>query len=108
MGKLSLLLSWAVLEIWHQWHEPGRPVRLTNSLTTQMQIQGFELAHPSIYPMYKLPELLRGLVLQNQSYTTSMTQRNNKEFGKILREDPVFIIEQKPEASDHTKTHCNE
>jgi hypothetical protein len=30
---------------------------LLNSTTTQAQIQGFELAHPSIYPTYELLEL---------------------------------------------------
>lgn len=39
-----------------------------------MQIQSFVLAHPSIYPMHKLLELLEGLVLQDQSYTISMTR----------------------------------
>ena len=29
---------------------------MTSSATTQAQIQGFELAHPNIYPIYELLE----------------------------------------------------
>lgn len=90
LGELSLLLSWAELASWPQWYAPGRADRLTNSATTQTQIQDFELAYPNMYPMYKLLELLRGLALQNQSYTISKTQSNNKVSGRILTEDPVL------------------
>ena len=47
---------------------------LINSATFQAQIQGFELAHPNIYPIYELLECVKGLVLQNQSCRTSVTQ----------------------------------
>lgn len=36
-------------------------------------MQGFELLHPNIYPMYELLECVKGLVPQNQSCRNSMT-----------------------------------
>ena len=39
-------------------------------------MQGFELAHPNIYPTYELLELVKGPVLQTQSCRISMTQGN--------------------------------
>ena len=36
---------------------------LTSSDTSQAQIQGFELAHPNIYPINELLECMKGLVL---------------------------------------------
>jgi hypothetical protein len=47
---------------------------LSNSATTQAQIQSFELAQPNIYPICKLLECVKEPVLQNQSYRISMTQ----------------------------------
>ena len=38
--------------------------RLTNSDTTQAQIQGFELTHSNIYPIYEQLEHVKGPVLQ--------------------------------------------
>ena len=35
----------------------GELVGLTNSATTQAQVQCFELAHPNIYPIYELLKL---------------------------------------------------
>jgi hypothetical protein len=37
--------------------------RMTNSATTQVQMQGFELAYSSIYTTHGLLELVKGLVL---------------------------------------------
>jgi hypothetical protein len=45
----------------------ARVLRPSNSATTQAQIQGFELAHSSIYLIYKLLEHMKGLVLQTQA-----------------------------------------
>ena len=44
----------------------------------QAQIQGAELAHPSIYPIYELLEHVKRPVLQIQSYRVSMTQGDNR------------------------------
>ena len=49
-------LARAVLESSPWWCGCRRAGRLTNSATTQAQIQGFELAHPNIYPTYELQE----------------------------------------------------
>ena len=49
---------------------------MTSLANTQVQIQGFELAHPNIYPTYELLELVKGPVLQTQSCRISMTQGN--------------------------------
>jgi hypothetical protein len=46
---------------------------LTSTDYTQTQIQSFELAHPKIYLIYELLELVKGLALQVQSYRISMT-----------------------------------
>ena len=43
-------------ESWSSWTEHEKVGGMTNSATTQVQNQGFELAHPSIYILYKLLE----------------------------------------------------
>ena len=53
-------LARAALESWPWWWGCRSAGRLTNSATTQAQIQDFELAHPNIYPMYDLPECMKG------------------------------------------------
>ena len=63
--KLSLVV-WG-LESWPWWCECGRAGRLTNSATTQAQIQGFELAQPSTDPICELLKHEKELLLQNQS-----------------------------------------
>ena len=51
LGDLTL-----VVPVWERgW--------LTNSATTQAQIQGFELAHLNIYLIYELLELMKGRFL---------------------------------------------
>ena len=60
------------------WHGCKRAGGLTCSVTSQVQIQGFEWAHPNIYPIYHLLEYMKGLVLQIQSCRISMTQGNNR------------------------------
>lgn len=72
MGELALV------------HEQGRAVGLTNSATTQAKICSFELAHPNTYTMYELLELMKELVLQNQSSRGSLTQGNNKISNRNL------------------------
>lgn len=42
----------------------------------QAQIRSFELSHPNIYPMDKLPKQVKEPVLQIQNYRISMTQDN--------------------------------
>ena len=56
---------------------------MTSSATTQAQIQGFELAHPNIYPICELLEHMKGLDLQNPSFSISMTQGNNRVSKRI-------------------------
>ena len=60
-----------------EW-ERGKASRLTSSDTSQAQIQGFELAHPNIYPIDELLEHMNGLVLQIQNYKVSVTHGNNR------------------------------
>lgn len=48
---------------------------LTNSATTEDQIQGFELAHPNIYPIYELLKCMKEQVLQNQSSESPSTKQ---------------------------------
>ena len=74
---------------------PGRAVRLTNSATTQAQIQGFEFGHPNIYPNFEL-------VLQNQSFKSSITQSNQQNVERSPSEDPILIVLQKLEACSQT------
>ena len=53
----------------------GRAGGLANSATTQAQIQGFELAHPSIYLICELLDQ-EGAGPIHQSCRISMTQGN--------------------------------
>jgi hypothetical protein len=57
---------------------------LTNSATSQTQIQSLELAQPTIYPIYELLEYVKEPVLQKQSYKISMTQGNNPGENPVL------------------------
>jgi hypothetical protein len=67
-----------------------RVSRQTNSVASQAQIQGFELAHPNIYPVYDLLECMKGLVLQIQSFMISMTQ-GSSNISKSAFEDPGLM-----------------
>jgi hypothetical protein len=62
---------------------------VTNSASTQAQIQGFVLAHPNIYLIYKLLEIVKGWVLQIQSCGIPMTQGNNRISLRSPGEGPV-------------------
>jgi hypothetical protein len=63
-------LAGTVLESSPWWCGCRRAVRLTHSVTTQSQIQGFELAHLNIHPAYELLEHMAGLVLLIHSFRT--------------------------------------
>lgn len=54
--------------------------RLNNSATTQAHIQDLEQAHSTTYLMDKRLQCVNGLVLQNQSYKISTTQKNKGIF----------------------------
>ena len=67
-------------------------VWVTSSDTKQAQIHSFELADPKIYPIYKLPEHMKGTVLKIQSCRISMIQDNNRISKRSPSEDPVLIV----------------
>lgn len=48
--KLAPPLTWAKQKSWPLWHGCRTAGRLTNTTTTQAQIQDLELADPNIYP----------------------------------------------------------
>lgn len=50
--------------------------RLIRPETSQAQIQGFELAHPSIYPISELLQCMDGPALQIPNYKRSTAQGN--------------------------------
>jgi hypothetical protein len=60
------------------------------------------LAYFNIHPVYKLLEPVKGLVLQIQSCRGSMTQGNNIIMERSPGEDPVLMMQQKPEALNQT------
>lgn len=45
----------------------------TIQIQIQIQIQCFESLHPTIYPIYKLLECVKELILQNQSCRITLT-----------------------------------
>lgn len=49
-----------------QEHESGKACELTSSDASQAQMQGFQLAHPNIYPINERLECMKGLVLHIQ------------------------------------------
>jgi hypothetical protein len=71
---------------------------MSNSASTQAQVQGSELAQPNIHPIYELPKSMKGPLLQLQNCRTSITQGNNRMSEKSSGEDPELIVWQKPEA----------
>ncbi|KAL6033887.1 hypothetical protein STEG23_019606 [Scotinomys teguina] len=83
----------------------GRAGGLINSGTTQVQIQGYELAHPNIHSIYELHESVKGLVLQTQGCRISTTQGNNRISKRSPREDPGLMVYQKPEALNLNSEH---
>ena len=66
--------------------------RLTSSDTSQAQIQGFELAHPNIYPIKELLKCMKRLVLQIQNYRIFMTRGNNRISERSPSEVSVLIV----------------
>ena len=67
-------------------------VGLTNSASTQaLSIQSFEMVHPNSYPICELPELMKGLVLQNQRCKISIKQGNNQR--EVPEESPWARIQ---------------
>jgi hypothetical protein len=89
MEEQTLPLTWAKLKSWSWWCRYGRAARPTNTAT--IQIQGSELAHPKIYPIYEL-EQVEGLIWKIQNYRISMAQDNNGISEKTQSEDPVLIV----------------
>lgn len=86
------------------WMRDGRSII---SATTQAQVQCFELARPTIYPICELLKHGKGLLLQIQGCRVSMTQGNNRISERCPDEDPVLVVQQKPEALKQTKdSHC--
>ena len=69
-----------------------RAGRLTSLATLKAQIQGFELVHPNIYPIYDLLECVKGPVFQIQSCRISTTHGNHRMSEKSLSEDPVLKV----------------
>ena len=61
-------------------------------MTNPAQIQGYELAHLNIHPVYELLELAKGLDLQAQSYRISMTQDNNRISKRNPSEGPTSTV----------------
>jgi hypothetical protein len=50
------------------------------------------LVHPNISPIHELLELMKGLILQNQSCRISMMQDNSRISKKSAGEDPVLTV----------------
>lgn len=74
------------------WCRRRRAGPLTNSVTTQAQIQGSELFYPQIYSIYEPLEHVKRLVLQIQSGRISMTQGNNGISERRPDEDPALLV----------------
>jgi len=65
------------------------------SVTTQAQIQGYELAHSNINSIYELLEHIMGPDMQIQSYRISVTQGNNMISNCSPYKNPELIVKQK-------------
>ena len=77
-------------EVWSQ--QP----RLISSVTIQAHILDFGLSHPNFYPIYDPLELMKNLVLQNDSRRISMTQGHNRVSERSFGEGPVMMMYQSP------------
>lgn len=69
-----------------------RAGRVIKSANTLVQMQGFKLTHPNIYPTFERLDCMKGSVLQKQSCRISMTQDNNRVSEKNPCEDPVLMV----------------
>jgi hypothetical protein len=56
------------------------------------QIQGFRLAHPNIYPVNELLECMNRVVLQIQTYGSSITQGSNRISTRSPSEAPGLLV----------------
>lgn len=72
--------------------------QVSSSVTTQTHILGLRLAHPNIYSIYDLLELVKGLVLWNPGQWQDILE----EFRRGSSDDVV------PEAFTRPVAHCNE
>ena len=84
------------------WFGCLRAGGLASSDTFQVQIQGFELAHPKVYSIDELLECLKGPILQTPNYRISMIQGNSRISERSSSEVPVLIEQQKPVRSHRT------
>jgi hypothetical protein len=84
---------WRSLRWWCGCRRAGG---LTNSATTQAQIQGFELVYPNICPIYELLEHVTDTVLQIPTCSISMTENNNMISERSLRMDLLLSRSQRP------------
>lgn len=78
---------------------------LTNSATTQTQIQGFELDYTIIYPIF---ELLEHVTDRSKNSSKSMTHSNSRIPKRIPDEDSVLIGCRSPKSQTRQMTNCNE
>ena len=64
---------------WRAWFCCLSTGGLNNYTASQVSIQGFEVIHHKIYPIYDLLEHMKGLVFHTKSCRVTMTQGNNKD-----------------------------
>lgn len=86
------VLTWAKQKSWPWWCGCRRAGGLANLASTQAQIQGPELAHTNIYPMYELLECVKGLVLKTQRRRISLTRGYNRIAKRSPSEKPILIV----------------
>jgi hypothetical protein len=84
------------------WCGKGELSELTNSATTETQIQSSELAHPKIYIICKWLGHVKGSVLLFQSHRISMTQGSNRITRRSPSENAMLMVSQKSETSNQT------
>ena len=73
---------------------------LTSKATTQAQVQGSELTHPTIYISCEWLGCVKGTILLIQSCRISMTQGKNRTTRRSLSKDPMLMVSQKPKISN--------
>lgn len=107
---------WAdpILYLWREsWSYPSPAAKpwveggpwghgLTNSATTQAEIQSYELAHLISYPIYEPLEHMKGPLLWNVSQRISTSLYDSSILEKNLGEGLLLMVSQKAEAPNQT------
>lgn len=97
----------APLTGWPWWCGCRSAGGLTISATSQDQAKDFELAHPNIYPLYDLLDLMRGLILRFKDEGSPWHRATIRYLGEIQMTIKYWLCRSQ-RSHIRSMTYCNE